>query len=137
MGIIKYELVETIKILGAVLELPAKQRCQFWPIYFKIGPNWPNWQCCVAGSSKRAHRILILSIAMGANYSFEVKNIELRVPAFFKHNNISVDTVPYKSMQLLTMKTHCLPTGPAEREGTFALPLPDCIHIRLKTFSII
>ena len=27
---------------------------------------------------------------MGTNYSFEVKNIEIWVPAFFKHNNSSV-----------------------------------------------
>ena len=33
------------------------------PIYLKTGPNWPNWQCCLSGSSKRAPRILI---AMGA-----------------------------------------------------------------------
>ena len=54
---------------------------------------------------------------MGADYSFEVKNIEIRVPIFFKHDNLSVATVPYKSMQLLTTKTHCHPTGPAEQEG--------------------
>ena len=40
-----------------------------------------------------APRILIFSIAMGADYSFEVKNIEIWVPAFFKHNNSSVATV--------------------------------------------
>jgi hypothetical protein len=34
-----------------------------------------------------APRILILSIAMGANYSFEVKNIEILGPSLFKHNN--------------------------------------------------
>ena len=30
---------------------------------------------------------------MGADYSFEVKNIEIWVPAFFKHDNSSVATV--------------------------------------------
>jgi hypothetical protein len=30
---------------------------------------------------------------MGADYSFEVKNIEIWVPAFFKHNNSFVATV--------------------------------------------
>ena len=34
-----------------------------------------------------ASRILIFSIAMGANYSFEVKNFEIWAPAFFKHNS--------------------------------------------------
>ena len=30
---------------------------------------------------------------MGADFSFEVKNIEIWAPAFFKHNNSSVATV--------------------------------------------
>ena len=38
--------------------------------------NGLDWQCCFAGSSKAAPRILIFSIAMGANYSFYVKTIE-------------------------------------------------------------
>jgi hypothetical protein len=46
-----------------------------------------------AGSSEAAPRILIFSIASGANYSFEVKNIEIWGPAFFKHNNSSVATL--------------------------------------------
>ena len=70
-----------MKILGAILELPAKQ-----PIYLKIGPNWPNWQCCIAGSSKSAPRILISSIAMGADYTFYVKNIETHARTFFTLN---------------------------------------------------
>ena len=45
------------QILGAVLELPAKQHCQFSPF-------------CLASSSKTGPRILIFSIAMGADYSF-------------------------------------------------------------------
>ena len=44
-----------MKILGAILEPPAKQHCH----YLKIGLNWPNRQCCLAGSSKTAPRILI------------------------------------------------------------------------------
>ena len=70
--------IEKMKILGADLELPAKQ-----PIYLKISPNWPNWQCCLAGSFKRAPRILIFSIAMGAGYSFYVKFIATWAPTFF------------------------------------------------------
>ena len=38
-------------------------------------------------------RILIFSIAKGADYSFEVKNIEIGVPAFFKHENSFVASV--------------------------------------------
>ena len=45
--------------------------------------NWANWQCCLAGSSKRAPRILIFSIAMGADYQFYVKFIATRAPKFF------------------------------------------------------
>jgi hypothetical protein len=47
----------------------------------------------LAGSSKTAPRILILSIAMGADYSFQMKNIEIWAPAFFKHNYSFVATV--------------------------------------------
>ena len=51
--------------------------------------NSPNvdWHCCLAGSSKTAPRILIFSIVIGADYSYEVKNSEIWVPAIFKHNN--------------------------------------------------
>ena len=67
--------IEKIKILGAVLELPAKQHCQFLPIqpiHLENGPNGLYWQCYLGGSSKTAPRILIFSIAMGADYSFEL-----------------------------------------------------------------
>ena len=70
--------IQKIYILGAVLELSARQL---------------NWQHCLAGSSKTAPRILIFSIPMGADYSFEEKNIEIWAPAFFKHNNSFVTTV--------------------------------------------
>ena len=43
-----------------------------------------------------APKILIFSIAMGANYSFEVKNIEIGALAFFKHNNSFMATVKAK-----------------------------------------
>ena len=70
--------VEKIKILGAVLELPAKQHCQFLPIqpiHRENEPNGLNWQCCLAGSFKTAPTIWIFSIAMGAHYSFELISI--------------------------------------------------------------
>ena len=62
--------IEEIKILGAVLYLPARQHCQSSPIYLKHGLNGPNWWCCLAGSSKTVPRILIFSIVMCAKYSF-------------------------------------------------------------------
>ena len=42
--------------------------------------NWPNWRCCLAGSSKTAPRILIFSIVLGAEYSFYVKSIATYAP---------------------------------------------------------
>ena len=71
--------------MGAVLELPAKQYCQFLPIqpiHLKNGPNVLYWQFCLAGSSKMAPRILIFSIAMVADYSFELISIETSAPQF-------------------------------------------------------
>ena len=40
-----------------------------------------------------APKILIFSIVTGANDSFEVKNIEIWAPTFFKHNNSVIATV--------------------------------------------
>ena len=43
-----------METLGAVLEVPAKQHYQsILCIYLKTGPNRPNRQCCLAGSSKQ------------------------------------------------------------------------------------
>jgi hypothetical protein len=53
------------------------------PIYLKIGPNWQDRECCLAGSYQTAPRILIFSIAMSADYSFNVKIIETHACAFF------------------------------------------------------
>ena len=68
-----------------------------WPIFVM---NGLNWQCYIAGRFKTATRILIFSIGMDAHYSFEVKNIEIWVPAFYKHNNSSAATVRSKFNQL-------------------------------------
>ena len=69
--------IEKIEILGSVLELPAKQHCQFSPFGQIFEVNRLDWQCYLAVSSKMAPRILICSIAIGANYSYEVKNSEI------------------------------------------------------------
>ena len=69
--------IEKIKILGAVLELPAKQHCQFSPFGPIFEVNGLDWHCFLAGRSKTAPRILIFSIAIGANYSYEVKTSEI------------------------------------------------------------
>jgi hypothetical protein len=44
--------------------------------------NGLDWQCCLVGSSKTAPMILIFSIAMGADYSLEVKTIEISTRIF-------------------------------------------------------
>jgi hypothetical protein len=68
--------VEKIKILGAVLELCTSYiALSIQPILPDFLVNGPNWQCCLAGSSKTAPRILIFSTAMGAKPSFYMKFI--------------------------------------------------------------
>ena len=52
------------------------------PIYLKIGPNW---QCCLAGSSKTAPRILIFSIVLGAKYLSYLKSIATFALKFFEY----------------------------------------------------
>ena len=70
-----------MKILGAVLELPAKQQSQSSPFTSKLGQIG---SAVLPGSSKTASGILIFSIAMGADYSFCVKTIETHArPAHF------------------------------------------------------
>ena len=86
-------VIEKIKILGAVLKVPAKQHCQFSPFGPTSEVNGLDWQCCLAGSSKTAPRILIFSIAIDADYSYEVKNSEIWAPAFYKHNNSFIAAV--------------------------------------------
>ena len=43
-----------------------------WPIFEVYGLDW---HCCLAGCSKTAPRILIVSIAMDAKPSFQLKSI--------------------------------------------------------------
>jgi hypothetical protein len=40
---------EKIKILGAILELPAKQQGRFWPIWTSFEVHGLDWQCSLAG----------------------------------------------------------------------------------------
>ena len=61
--------MEKIKILGAILELPAKQHYQFSPFGPIFEVNELDWQCYLAGSSKTAPGIFIFLIAIGADYS--------------------------------------------------------------------
>ena len=61
--------IEKIKILGAVLELPAKQQRQFSPF---------------------------CPFALVDDYSFDMKNIDIWAPKFFKNNNSFIATVEAK-----------------------------------------
>ena len=47
-----------------------------------------------------APRILIFSISMDADYSFEMKTIEIWAPAFFKHNNSFVSTMKANALAI-------------------------------------
>ena len=80
--------IEKIKTLGAVLELPAKKL-----IHHENEPNGLNWQCCLAGSSKTALRILICSMTMGADSSFELIFIETYAPEFIGPNAFFLGSV--------------------------------------------
>ena len=81
---------EKIKILGAVLELLA---LPIQPIHQENGPNGLNWQCCLAGSSKTAPRIFIFSMAMDADYTFELISIKTSAPQFKWHNKSFLGSV--------------------------------------------
>jgi hypothetical protein len=48
---------------------------------------------CLAGSSKTAPRILIFSIAIGADYSFDIKSGFSIAPTFSLHNNFDIASV--------------------------------------------
>ena len=98
--------IEKVKILGAILELPAKKHClfgQFGPIFAahtqqtgqKVKKKVFNWQRFIctevtsykihtlAGSSKTAPRILIFSIVLGAEYLSFVKSNATYAPTIF------------------------------------------------------
>ena len=77
------------------------------PIYLKTGPNWPNWQCCLAGSFKRAPRILIFAIAMGAEYLSYVKSIAPFAPTFYGYITSVLASV-YCFVTKSLMKNHLI-----------------------------
>ena len=69
-----------------------------WPIFLV---NRLNCQCCLAGSSKRAPRSLTFSMAMGADYSFELISIETYAPQFNGHNKSFLGSVKSTSAKLI------------------------------------
>ena len=94
-----------IKILGAVWELPDKQR----PIWPNFEVNGLDWQCCLAGSSQRAPRIFIFLIAMGADYSFYVKTIETHACTFLTLNILAISRVKKAPSEIIL--PHCVILG--------------------------
>ena len=74
--------IEKIKILGVRFGATCQTALPIQPIYSKNGPKGLNWHCSLAGSSKTAPKILIFSVVMGADYSFELNSIETYAPQF-------------------------------------------------------
>jgi hypothetical protein len=98
-----------MKILGAVLELPAKQHCLSSLFTSKFGQIGQNWQCFLASSSKMAPRIFIFSIAMDADNSFYVKSIASFALTFFGYITsvlASVNKISYCNL-VLREKSMC------------------------------
>ena len=73
------------------------------PIWLIFAVNRLNWQCCLAGSSKMAPRILIFSIAVGADYSFELISVVHWVPQFIGHNKTFLGSVDNSPRDLCVM----------------------------------
>ena len=57
--------------------------------------NGLDWLCYLAGNSKTVPRILIFSIAMGADNSFELISIETYKPQFIGYNDLFLGSVGY------------------------------------------
>ena len=81
--------------------------------------NGPNWQCRLAGSSKMVPRILIFSIALGAEYSVYVKSIATYVPQ-------KVDIIIHSQAVCLGSKQVIFLSVPVEKEITINI----CKQIR-------
>ena len=75
------------------MELQTKTALLIWPIWPNCEANGLDWQCYLAGSSKTAPRILIFSIAICADYSFDIKSGFNIAPAFSLHNNFDIASV--------------------------------------------
>ena len=82
--------VEKVEIPGVILEL----HCQFSPFGpFLLWIGWFGSAVSLAGSSKTTPRILIFSMAMGADYSFELISIETYTPQFNGDNKSFLGSV--------------------------------------------
>ena len=82
---------ERIKILGAILELPAKQQCQFNP----FGPflQYMGWIFSAIWQVQKGPQDFDFFNSMGANYSLELNSSETYSPKFFGLNNLFLGSV--------------------------------------------
>ena len=77
----------------------------------KFEVNGLDWQCCLAGSSKRAPRILIFSIAMDADYSFYVKTIETHAREFVTLDVLAIGVMCSSQKLLNGIYCPCTPVS--------------------------
>ena len=68
---------------GSPFGAASQTALPIWPIWPSFEVNGLDWQCCLAGSPKRAPRILIFSIAMGAEHLSYVKSIATFALTFY------------------------------------------------------
>ena len=73
--------------------LQLKKSLPIWPIWPNFEVDGLDWQCCLAGSSKTAPRIFILSIVLGAENLSYVKSIETHARAFLPLNISAIGSV--------------------------------------------
>ena len=75
---------------GSCFEATSQTALPVWP-NFEV--NGLDWQCCLAGSSKTAPRVLIFSIVLGAECLSYLKSIETHARAFLTLIILSIGTV--------------------------------------------
>ena len=97
--------IEKIKILGAVLELPVNCTANSAHLAHFCSNGW-DWQCCFASSSKMTPRILIFSIAMGAENLSCVKSFETHARTFLPLNISAISSV-LTYINVDVSKTNC------------------------------
>ena len=65
-----------------------------WPIWPSFEANGLDWQRCLVGSSKKALKIFIFSIVLGAEYLSYVKSIATFALTFFGYIISVLASVP-------------------------------------------
>ena len=76
-----------------LLEVKSEPYLLIKPKYLRIRTTCASLSCCLTCSTKSAPRILIFSIAMGADHSFYVKTIETHARAFLPLNMSAIGSV--------------------------------------------